>query len=353
MQVSHAGVRRAGHRRCAGRATGKMSIDRIAAGRSESRAIGREFGVWLVTAGLYAALWLWEPSFRGWSNFRNVLTEIAMIAIVAVGMTAVILTGGIDLSVGSIAAVGACLSGVLMVRHGMSGLVGILVTLGVGLLLGLFNGLSITKVGLPPFIATLASMVMARGLAFVISGGGAVYGLPPSYLWAGSANLIPGIAPRNNLPAMVVLMAALFLIVNALLRRTSLGRHIYAVGANEEASRLSGISVVWVKSFCYGLVGLLSGLAGMLYAGYVGAAEPTIGDGMELDVIAAVVIGGTSLSGGQGSLPGTFAGALLIGLVRNGLNLMQVDSNYQKVAVGAIIYLAVMIDMWQKKRRRA
>lgn len=314
--------------------------------------IGREFGVWLVTGALYLALWFWEPSFRGWSNFRNVLTEIAMIATVAIGMTAVIITGGIDLSVGSIAAVGACLSGVLMVRHGASGAVGIAVTLAVGLLLGLFNGLSITKVGLPPFIATLAVMVMARGLAFVISGGGAVYGLEPSYLWAGSANLIPGVAPRNNLPAMVVLMAALFVVVNTVLRRTGLGRHIYAVGANEEASRLSGISVVWVKSFCYGLTGLLSGLAGMLYAGYVGAAEPTIGDGMELDVIAAVVIGGTSLSGGQGNLPGTFAGALLIGLVRNGLNLMQVDSNFQKVAVGAIIYLAVMIDMWQRKRRR-
>ncbi|MBM3493747.1 MAG: ABC transporter permease, partial [Armatimonadetes bacterium] len=123
------------------------------------------------------------------------------------------------------------------------------------------------------------------------------------------------------------------------------------VGSNEEASRLSGVPTARVKVLCYTFCGLLSGLAGLLYTGYVGAAEPTIGDGLELDVIAAVVIGGTSLSGGRGNLPGTFAGALLIGLVRNGLNLMQVNSNYQRVAIGAIIFVAVMIDMFQKRRR--
>ncbi len=329
-----------------------MRIGEEAAAAPRKRAIGRELGVYGVLVILYVALAMWEPSFRGWVNLRNVLTQISMVAIVAVGMTAVIITGGIDLSVGSIAAVSACLSGVLMVRHGWPGFAGVLVVLALGALLGLFNGLSITKVGLPPFIATLAVMVMARGLAFVISGGGAIYGIPDAFLWPGSGNLLQHVPLVEKLPAMIVLMAVLFIACHIVLVRTRLGRYVYAVGANEEATRLSGVSVVWVKTACYALAGLLSGLAGMLYTGYVGAAEPTIGDGLELDVIAAVVIGGTSLSGGQGNLPGTFAGALLIGLVRNGLNLMQVDSNYQKVAVGAIIYAAVMIDMWQKKRRR-
>jgi ribose transport system permease protein len=317
------------------------------------RAIWREVGVYGVLILLYAVIAVKEPSFRGWVNLRNVLTQIAMVALVAVGMTSVIISGGIDLSVGSIAALSACVSGVLMVDHHWSGGAGILVTLALGAALGLFNGLSITKVGLPPFIATLALMVMARGLAFVISKGGAIYGIPDSYLWAGSGNLLQRVPLIEKLPVMIVLMALFYVAGHIILQRARLGRYLYSVGSNEEATRLSGVPVARVKIFCYALCGFLSGLVGMLYTGYVGAAEPTIGDGLELDVIAAVVIGGTSLSGGQGNLPGTFAGALLIGLVRNGLNLMQVDSNYQKVAVGAIIYLAVMFDMWQKKRRRA
>src|SRR5438067_69870 len=320
--------------------------------RTARRAAWQELGVYGVLILLYVLLAVKEPSFRGWVNFRNVLTQLAMVAIVSVGMTGVIITAGIDLSVGSVAALSACAGGVLMAKHGWRGGAGILVTLLLGAALGLFNGLSITKVGLPPFIATLAVMVMARGLAFVISGGGAIYNIPAPYLWVGSGNLLQRIPLIEKLPVMVVLMLLFYVTGHLVLQRTRLGRYLYSVGSNEEATRLSGVAVARVKTLCYTVCGLLAGLAGMLYTGYVGAAEPTIGDGLELDVIAAVVIGGTSLSGGQGNLPGTFAGALLIGLVRNGLNLMQVDSNFQKVAIGAIIYLAVMIDMLQKKRRR-
>jgi len=322
-------------------------------GAARTQAIWRGLGVYAVLVVLYALLALREPSFRGAANFRNVLTQISMNAIVAVGMTAVILSGGIDLSVGSVAALAACVSGSLMVHAGWGGGAGALMTLLLGLALGLFNGVSITRVGLPPFIATLATMVMARGMAFVVSGGGAIYGVPDSYLSPGSGNLIEVAPLIGKLPTMVALMVALYAAGHIVLQRTRAGRYIYSVGSNEEATRLSGVPVARVKVACYGLCGLLAGLAGMLNTGYVGAAEPVIGDGMELDVIAAVVIGGTSLSGGQGNLPGTFAGALLIGLVRNGLNLMAVDSNYQKVAVGAIIYAAVMFDMWQKRRRGA
>jgi ribose transport system permease protein len=315
------------------------------------RAVWREAGVYAVLVALYLLIALREPSFRGWPNFRNVLTQIAMVAIVAVGMTYVILTAGIDLSVGSVAALSACVPAILMAKHGWGGPEGVVLTLILGAALGLVNGLAIAGIGLPPFIATLAMMVMARGLAFVISGGGAIYNLPAAYLWFGSGNVAERVPLIEKLPAMIVLMVALFAAGHVVLQRTRLGRYVYSVGSNEEASRLSGVPTARVKVLCYVLSGLLAGLTGLLYTGYVGAAEPTIGDGLELDVIAAVVIGGTSLSGGQGNLPGTFAGALLIGLVRNGLNLMQVNSNYQRVAIGAIIFVAVMIDMYQKRRR--
>lgn len=317
----------------------------------DRRSLWRETGVYAVLVALYVVIAVAEPSFRGWANFRNVLTQISMVAMVAVGMTFVILTGGIDLSVGSVAALSACVPAILMAEHGWGGGAGLTLTLMMGAALGLTNGIAIAYVGLPPFIATLALMVMARGLAFVVSGGGAVYRLPPAYLWFGSGNVAEGVPLIEKLPVMIVLMLAFFVLGHIVLQRTRAGRYIYSVGSNEEASRLSGVPTARIKVLCYTFCGILSGLAGLLYTGYVGAAEPTIGDGLELDVIAAVVIGGTSLSGGRGNLPGTFAGALLIGLVRNGLNLMQVNSNYQRVAIGAIIFVAVMIDMFQKRRR--
>jgi ribose transport system permease protein len=320
--------------------------------RATARSLWRDAGVYAVLVALYVLIAALEPSFRGWANFRNVLTQIAMVAIVAVGMTYVILTAGIDLSVGSVAALSACVAAVLVAHHGWPGSACIALTLALGTALGLLNGVAIAKVGLPPFIATLALMVMARGLAFVVSGGGAIYNLPPSFTWAGSGNVAANVPLIQKLPAMLLLMLLLFVAGHIVLARTRLGRYVYSVGSNEEASRLSGVPTGRVKIVCYGFCGFLSGLAGLLYTGYVGAAEPTIGDGLELDVIAAVVIGGTSLAGGQGNLPGTFAGALLIGLVRNGLNLMQVNSNYQRVAIGAIIFVAVMVDMLQKRRRR-
>lgn len=343
-------------RACCARNSNEMRLPGEQKGRRLTditpRPLYREAGVYGVLVALYVLIAVLEPSFRGWPNFRNVLTQISMTAIVAVGMTWVILTAGIDLSVGSVAALSACVAAVLMTQHGLGGPEGVVLTLLLGAALGLLNGLAISRTGLPPFIATLALMVMARGLAFVVSGGGAIYNLPPSYLWFGSGNVAENLPLIEKLPVMVVLMLVFYVAGHIVLQRTRLGRYIYSVGSNEEASRLSGVPVARVKIVAYTFCGFLAGLAGLLYTGYVGAAEPTIGDGLELDVIAAVVIGGTSLSGGQGNLPGTFAGALLIGLVRNGLNLMQVNSNYQRVAIGAIIFLAVMIDMYQKRRRR-
>src|SRR5947207_7732730 len=207
--------------------------------RTTRRAAWQELGVFGVLIVLYALLAFKEPSFRGWVNFRNVLTQISMVAIVAVGMTAVIISGGIDLSVGSVAALAACVGGVLMTKRHWSGWEGVLITLALGAALGLFNGLSVAKVGLPPFIATLAVMVMARGLAFVISGGGAIYNVPEAYLWAGSGNLLQSVPLIRKLPVMVVLMLAFYAAGHIVLQRTPLGRYLYSVGSNEEATRLS------------------------------------------------------------------------------------------------------------------
>src|SRR5437764_4766971 len=207
----------------------------------------QELGVFGVLILLYVLLAVKEPSFRGWVKFRNVLAQIAMVAIVSVGMTGVIITAGIDLSVGSVAALSACVGGVLMVKHGWSGGAGALVTLALGAALGMFNGLSIAKVGLPPFIATLAVMVMARGLAFVISGGGAIYNLPEAYLWPGSGNLLARVPLIEKLPVMIVLMLLLFAAGHLVLQRTRPGRHLFSIGSNEEATHLSGVPVARVK----------------------------------------------------------------------------------------------------------
>src|SRR5207248_1120706 len=194
------------------RENGQHAGERVKSVRREAarRAAWQELGVFGVLILLYVLLAVKEPSFRGWVNFRNVLTQISMVAIVAVGMTGVIITAGIDLSVGSVAALCACTAAILMRHHRWSGAEGVLVTLALGALLGLFNGLSITKVGLPPFIATLATMVMARGLAFVVSGGGAIYRLPKAYLWAGSGNLLEHVPLIEKLPVLIVLMALLY-----------------------------------------------------------------------------------------------------------------------------------------------
>lgn len=306
-------------------------------------SLTREFGALTGLVLICIGLSILKPeSFLSADNLLNVLTQVSPVAIVAAGMTFVIISGGIDLSVGSVLSFSACVGGYLAASMGLNVWIAIAGTLVVGLLFGLANGLLITRIGLPPFIATLGAMGIARGLAFRMTGGATIYDIQPAYVFLGSGSIGP-------IPAAIFAFALVYIVGQMVLAKTRIGRYTYAIGGSEDASRLSGVPVHRTKLFVYAITGFLAGLAGIIMAGRVNAIAPQAGDGFELDVIAAVVIGGASLSGGQGRLVGSVIGALIMGVVRNGLNLMLVDSNWQRVVIGSIIVLAATVDALQKR----
>jgi ribose/xylose/arabinose/galactoside ABC-type transport system permease subunit len=294
------------------------------------------------------AFTLLSPSFFTLDNFVNVTLQIAIYGILAVGMTTVMITGGIDLSIGSVVALVGVTAAILSKTSALSAnlmvVPGMLAGLMVGFATGAISGFLVSHFTIPPFIVTLAMMTICRGVAFITTGGFTVGELPPQFGWLGRDHLW-------FLPIPVVVMAILFAGGHILLTQTAFGRHIYALGGNEEASRLSGIRIRRVKILVYSLNGLLAGLAGITLAARLGAGAPNSGLGYELDVIAAVVVGGTSLNGGRGSLLGTLAGTVFIGVLNNGLNLANVDPYTQKVALGIVILAAVWLDQLQKTRR--
>ncbi len=285
------------------------------------------------------------PTFLLPENLRNVANQIAVIAILAVGMTMVIVTGGIDLSVGSLIALAAVVTASLIGRMGGEAAgTGAMVLGGAATLvlcggIGAFSGLTITRFRIPPFIATLAVMQVASGLAYIISAGRPVYKLPQSFVMLGR-----GADPVLGIPWAVLLMGVLYAAAHVLMSRTTLGRYIYAVGGNAEAARLAGVRVAAVLLFVYAACGALAGLGGVVMASQLRSGAPTYGVMYELYVIAAVVVGGTSLSGGEGTIPGTLVGAFIIAVIQNGMNLTQVESYTQKVVLGLVILGAVLLD---------
>jgi ribose/xylose/arabinose/galactoside ABC-type transport system permease subunit len=289
-----------------------------------------------------------SPSFLTLNNFVNVTLQIAIYGILSVGMTIVMITGGIDLSVGSVVAlagvVAAIVSKKAILPVDLMVILAILAGLAVGIAIGALSGSLISRFLIPPFIVTLALMTICRGVVFIITGGFTEGELPAHFGWLGRGHLWV-------IPVPVILMAVLFVAGHVLLRQTAIGRHIYAMGGNEEAARLSGIRIKRTKTLVYSLNGLLGGLAGVTLAARLGAGAPASGVGYELDVIAAVVVGGTSLSGGRGSLIGTLAGTVFIGVLNNGLNLANVDPYTQKVALGVVILAAVWLDQIQKRKK--
>ncbi len=291
-----------------------------------------------------------RSAFLSTSNLRNVSDQIAVIAIIAIGMTMVILTGGIDLSVGSLIALSAVVTAWLIRAWGgtsASGgvmLAASLVAMALCGLVGLFSGLMITRFKIPPFIATLAMMQVASGAAFIVAQGQSINDIPAAYLWLGRGS---GLA---SLPNAVVLMLLLYLAAHLFMTRTTSGRYIYAVGGNLEASRLSGIHTKRTLLFVYAVSGLCAGLGGVITASQLNAGSPTYGQAYELYVIASVVVGGTSLAGGEGFIFGTLIGAFIIAVIRNGMNLTNVEPYTQKVALGLVILGAVLLD---RLRRRA
>ncbi|SDZ03741.1 ABC transporter permease [Tindallia californiensis] len=276
------------------------------------------------------------PRFLTVTNLFNVLRQTSLNAIMAVGLTFVILTGGIDLSVGSILAFSG-VSAALVSQMGLPAPMAMIIGLLAGSGLGFINGLVITKGKVPPFIATLAMMTMARGGTLVISGGRPISGLDEGFHFIGRGMV-------GVVPVPVILTIITFLFAYYILTQTRQGRYIYATGSNEEAARLTGIHTDRIKLFAYTLSGFTAALAAMIIISRLGSAPPTIGDGAELDAIAAVVIGGTSLAGGIGSIFGTFIGATIIGVLNNGLNLLNVSSYYQLVVRGVVILIAVLLD---------
>jgi len=304
----------------------------------------RQLGTLAGLLGLCAVLWILTPHFLTVSNLLNVAQQTAINAIIAVGLTFVIISGGIDLSVGSIVAFSGVVLASLLQRAVPLPLA-LLAGLGTGLACGLVNGLLITFGRLPPFIATLGLMSVARGAALLYTGGRPIAGFAESFRWLATGEVL-------YLPAPVALMVVVYVLAHFMLRRTRFGRYVFAIGGNEEAALLSGVPVRFHKAAVYAASGALSGLAAAVLTARLNSAQPIAGINYELDAIAATVIGGTSLMGGQGSVVGTLIGALIMGVLRNGLNLLDVSSFVQQVVIGAVIILAVLMDMALKDQKR-
>src|SRR5690625_2941027 len=272
------------------------------------------------------------------NNMLNLLRQVSINGLIAFGMTFVILTGGIDLSVGSMLALGSALTAGLL-TSGIDPLLAIFIGLLIGLILGAINGIIITKGKVAPFIATLATMTIFRGATLVYTDGKPITGLSDSFTFE-----MIGKGYVFGIPFPAILMLIIFVILFFVLRNTVFGRQVYAVGGNEEASTLSGIKADRVKIWVYSITGMLSVLAGIIITSRLNSAQPTAGTMYELDAIAAVVIGGTSLAGGRGRVVGTLIGAFVIGVIDYGLNVLDVSSLYQQIVKGGVILLAVMLD---------
>jgi ribose transport system permease protein len=310
---------------------------------SRFAASGRRLGT---LAGLFALcvlLWALTPHFLTVSNLLNVLEQTAINAVIAAGMTFVIISGGIDLSVGSLVA----LAGVVLATTLHAGVpipLAIIASLAVGFGFGLLNGIAITWGRLPPFIATLGMMSIARGCALLFTEGRPVSGFDPDFRAIATSRIV-------GVPTPILVTAAVYLAAHFVLSEMRFGRYVYSIGGNEEATRLSGVNVRLYKALVYGVSGLASAMAAVLLTARLNSAQPIAGIMYELDAIAATVIGGTSLMGGEGGLGGTIIGALIMGVLRNGLNLLGVSSFVQQIVIGLVIVFAVLIDTVLKARR--
>ncbi|MBE6066807.1 MAG: ribose ABC transporter permease [Clostridium lundense] len=303
----------------------------------------QKFSTILILVVLMIAISIMKPVFMTTNNLMTILLQTAVIAVIAIGETLVIITSGIDLSVGSLVAIAGVAAATFM-TGGMSVLLACILGVLISTACGVVSGFVITKGHIPEFIVTLGMMSIVRGAALVVTEGLPVSGLPQSFQVIGAGKVF-GVIP---VPAIImVILAVIFAFV---LRKTLLGRYTYAIGSNEEATKLSGINTDRIKITIYGLSGLLSGIAGILLTSRLISAQPTAGTGYELDAIAATVIGGASLAGGEGSISGAIIGALIMGVLRNGLNLLNVSAFWQQIIIGAIIIAAVYGDKLKNKK---
>lgn len=286
-------------------------------------------------------LTIMSPRFLTVKNLLNVLIQSTTMGVVAVGMTFVIVTGGIDLSVGSVVALGAALGAGAM-RSGVPFGISIILIIGIGTLFGLIQGFLISYVKMPAFIATLGGMSIGRGIMMVYLQGRTISGVPLEFQFLGNGYIF------GVIPCAVVILIIVFAIGYYVLRYTAFGRAVYALGGNREATELSGINIKRIETLTYAISGMAAGLGAVVLTARLGSAVPTAGEGLEMEAISAVVIGGASLSGGRGSVMGTLVGILLLGVLNNGMNLLNIDPFYDGVVQGAVILIAVFVDTLKK-----
>jgi ribose transport system permease protein len=306
---------------------------------------GRDAGGLIVLLVLFGALTLFSNEFLTADNMANLARQVAVFGIIAVGQLLVILTAGIDLSVGSVLGLSGCVTAELLV-HGVGIVPAILIGLATGLAIGVFNGALVAYGKLPPFIVTLGMLGIARGLVLVLTNATTVQPLPDSFGNIANGNLL-------GIPNLLWIFLAVVAITSFVLRRTVFGRYIYAVGSNPESARLAGVPVTRVLVAVYAIAGLLAALGGVLFTSRLTAGIPTAGTGYELNAIAACVIGGASLFGAKGGAWGAAAGAIIVGTLNNGGNLLAINAFYLQIIIGALILIAVAFDQWQGRRARA
>ena len=326
-----------------------VSIDAIAlTGSSAAWSVLDKFPELTIDRRVSPSTGSW-PIFLKPSNLIGVANQTAIYAVIAVGMTMVIITGGIDLSVGSLVALSSVIATIIIRDNG--GLSASTTTVSIAFLIGVlaaatagaFNGMMVTAFQLPPFIVTLAMMLIARGFAKRLSEFQSINTVPPSFRWLGNGSSF-------NVPNAILLMVVLYLLTHFIMSRTVFGRHLYAIGGNAQAARLSGISVRKTTMIVYVICGALAGLGGILVSSRLNAGDPKYGTMYELEVISAVVVGGTSLMGGEGRMFGTLIGAFIIAVIRNGMNLMGINSDSQEIVLGAVLLLAVLLDHIKRTR---
>nr|WP_279433166.1 ABC transporter permease [Sodalis ligni] len=290
---------------------------------------------------LFVLMVFLSDSFLTFNNLTNVARQVSINAIIAVGMTCAILTGGIDLSVGSVMALSGTVAAGLMIT-GIPMPLALFAGLAIGGLFGAINGACVAYARMPPIIVTLASMSVARGLALIYTGGYPVSGLPDPFAFFGRGEVM-------GIQVPILIMAGIYIIAYAMLNHMSFGRYVYAIGGNEEAARLSGIRITRYKLLVYIISGITAALAGLVLTSRLMSGQPNAGEGFELDAIAAVVLGGTAITGGKGAIIGTLVGAMMLGILNNGLNLMGVSPYVQNVIKGGIILAAIYISSEKRK----
>jgi inositol transport system permease protein len=322
----------------------------------------RKYAIVFIFFAMFIGMWFLSDAFLQPRNLFNIVRQISVVGLIAIGVTMVIITGGIDLSSGSVLALAAVVAASLAQRVDWQGakypgldlpvIAPIVAALAVGVICGAINGSLIARFKIPPFIATLGMMTVARGFALIYSDR-PVSGLTDAYNYIGQGELfkvlpIPN-QPPLGIPIPIIILAVVAIGAHVMLNNTRFGRHIYAIGGNEQAARISGLNVGRIKIGVYTIAGLLAGLAGLVLSSRIGSGQPGLGVGYELDAIASAVIGGTSLSGGIGTIWGTIVGALIIGVLNNGLDLLNVSAYWQTIVKGSIIVIAVIID--ERKNR--